>query len=248
MTTSVPVINESNMATAIIGSSEDEKTISRAKDVQKDDTVTTASPDADAKAEDSAKKESSKDPASQDDYFPPTPTQFRTVQVHGYPISLTPQTGSTYHYVNYGHHHMTPEPPSPAGHHSVTDMYNVGSFFQPQSFGSTVGSGISSAIGSAPHMSLPMSPPRPGMPGVAVSMVGVIPPDSPLFSRVTSGAGNIEVGGNQQRGAPPSPSIPYIITPQHPSAASNNLYQTYPASIGSRGSEEGNWTGAGLDR
>jgi hypothetical protein len=255
MTTAVTVINESNMATGLLGSSDGEKTISVTKDVEKVDALTgdrnpespTSSPDVDVKAIDVSKKASTKDQQDQEGSYPPTPTHFRTVQVHGYPASLTPQTGSAYHYVNYNHIHMTPEPPSPAGHQSMTDVYNVGSFFQPQSFitSTSVGSAIT---GANSQLTAPMSPQRPGMPNISVSMAGGIPPASPLFPRATSLAGNVDVGLNH-RGAPPSPSIPYIITPGHPGALAGNIYQTYPvASVGSRGSEDGNWTGSSLER
>lgn len=258
MTTTLPVMNASNMASDVVGA-DDEKMISSPKEVAKEDAVaggpSTASSSPKLKGSSSsdhrmeAKPNPEKDGTSGENYFPPTPTphDLQFSQGLGYPVTLTPQAGSAYHYQTYSQQHMTPESPSPAGHYNVNDVYNVGSFFhQPQAgafaaphpspFGST-------ATGSSTQIHVPMSPPRGVIPTVAITMAGSIPPASPLFPRATSGH---DIGA-QQRGAPPSPSIPYMMSPQL--AGTSTMYHTYPAAgVSSRSSEEMSWGAATAER
>lgn len=165
------------------------------------------------------------------------------------PLSPTPQMASATNYSSsqgtpqpnratgaymvssgYHHHHhqqMTPEPPSPGGPvvlHTSNDAYTVGSFFQQQA-GAFVPSHTSPFGVSQPS---PLSPPRPTA-VVAMGAMGVIPPASPLFPRLSSGGGGSNVGTaslhpsdsglsgvSSRGGAPPSPSLPY-----------STMYQTY---------------------
>lgn len=260
-------MNETNLASGVVGIGDDSKLISSTKEVAKSDSVVSnpnpASPtptfkDSSNTSKSETKSNSHKTSSGKEEYYPPTPNPYEyrvAQQSHGYPVNITPQAGSAYQYLSYGQHHMTPEPPSPATHHAVSDMYNVNSFFhqsqagafaapqQPSSFG-IPGSGGNNNTSST-HNNVQMSPPRGIMPSVAVSMTGGIPPASPLFPRATTGAGSLEAG-NQQRGAPPSPNIPYIMSPQQLGAGSNSMYQAYPVTgVGSRSSDDGTWGGGG---
>jgi hypothetical protein len=257
MTSTINSMNESNMASDV-ADSELKKMSTTAKDVPKHSNSSSnpnpASPSLDGKeSRTSSTKDElkiSKEKVVED--APPTPNayEYPMAHVHGYPPTLTPQGASAgYHYLSYNPQHMTPEPPSPAGPHSLSDIYSAASFFhQPGAFGSALPHHNSFGM---PGLAMPnnsnnsnanpaLSPTRGVMPTVAVSM-GNIPPPSPLFPRSTSGA--LE---GTQRGtnvAPPSPTIPYIMSPGATSSAS--MYQTYPVvGVNSHSSDEGaSWTG-----
>ena len=245
MTTTIQALNNSNMASALVSESDTDKMLASTKEAPKDGVVTieanTTSPSPNSK---STTKKDTRIITGKEDYLPPTPNPYDHgySHTHGYNVSHTPQAGS-YSYTSYSQQHMTPEPPSPANHHGVSDMYNVTSFFpQPGTFGvpqhpSSFGVAVPGASGAASNM--PMSPPRPGMPTMAISGSSGMPPQSPLFPRAVSSDVNA-----QQRGAPPSPGIPYIFPSQHLAVSSNSVYQEYPAGgAGSRSSEEGTWGG-----
>jgi hypothetical protein len=244
MTSTRPSMNASNMDSDVIGSTDDSKAKATPKETLKDIPVeidpNPASPAASFKGSFSGGQE----PVSKlgsDDFFPPTPTPHEYVIApnHGYPISLTPQSGSFYHFLGYAQQHVTPEPPSPAGHHSVIDVYNVGTFFhqhQAGVFGTpTVSTGGAALVNSNIHVNVPMSPPR-GMSASASMDNSNVLPASPLFPRATSSAGALEAV-SQQRVAPPGPSIPYIASSQ----------QSFTGPI-SRATDDGSWSGANIDR
>lgn len=134
-----------------------------------------------------------------------TPVPQAGSNLPGYPSHLTPGAGG-YYQQGYQHLHVTPEPPSPAG--GPVGVYDVGSFFQQH------GSFANSR--NNPFPNTPLSPPRGNM--------GSIPPASPLFPRVNSGAAVPMIPGangleQQHHGAPPSPNLPYI---------SSMYQQSYP--------------------
>jgi len=173
---------------------------------------------------------SGSDPVKKAEESPPTPSPQEYpsyLQAAVYP-NLTPQQGSGY----YHGYAQTPEPASPSTQPAV---YDVNSFFQhPTQAGAfhpasaTAGStflGVSAAGGG----SVTLSPARGPMPtvGIATSM-GSIPP-SPLFPRVSSGAGL-----DAQR----APNLPYM-SPQ---------LSSYPSiGISSQSSDDGTgtWGGTG---
>jgi hypothetical protein len=262
MTSNVHSMNESNMASDV-ADSELKKMASSAKDVPKDSTSNNtpnpASPSLDGKE---SRTSSTKDGIKNNkervvEDAPPTPNayEYPMAHVHGYPPTLTPQGASAgYHYLTYNPQHMTPEPPSPAGPHAVSaDMYSAASFFhQPGAFGTALPHHNSFGMPGLPmpnsnnsNANPTLSPNRGAMPTVPVSM-GNIPP-SPLFPRSTSLGTAGTLDGNQRGAnvAPPSPNIPYIMSPQHLGGSSANMYQTYQVvGVGSHSSDDGaNWTG-----
>ena len=111
---------------------------------------------------------------------------------------------SSYPYVA-GYYVGGPEPPSP-GIGMGGAVYDTGSFFQ-----TSAGPFHSSAFGAA-GSNTPLSPPRPS------AMVGVIPPASPLFPRVTM---------MDQGQHPPSPNLPYMST------TLPGIYQHYGVNLSS---------------
>jgi hypothetical protein len=149
-------------------------------------------------------KGSSKGDADRD--FSQTPVPQAGSNLPGYPSHLTPGTGG-YYQQGYQHVHATPEPPSPAG--GPVGVYDVGSFFQQH--------GAFANTRNNPFPNTPLSPPRGGNMG--------IPPASPLFPRVANNGQGVPMipGANgleqQNRGAPPSPQLPYI---------SSMYQQSYP--------------------
>jgi hypothetical protein len=178
-------------------------------------------------------KGSSPEKRNNEEPLSPTPQLASANYSHGqhHQVSnLTPQQprAGAYMVSGYHHHHqqMTPEPPSPGGPVVLqNDAYNVGSFFQQQ------------AGAFVPHTSpfgatqpSPLSPPRPAA-AVVMGAMGVIPPASPLFPRLSSGGSNVggalnpaDSGLSSSRGgvAPPSPSLHYSMQP-----LGATMYQTY---------------------
>jgi len=171
------------------------------------------------------KDPSSGDPNKKAQESPPTPSPQEYpsyLQATVYP-NLTPQQGSGY----YHGYAQSPEPASPA---TQPTAYDVNTFFQHQSqagaFHPASATGGSSFLSGA---NVTLSPARGPMPtvGIAASM-GTIPP-SPLFPRVSSGAG---------LDAHRAPNLPYM-SPQ---------LSSYPSiGISSQSSDDGTgtWGGTG---
>lgn len=161
---------------------------------------------------------------------PPTPSQeYSYLQAAVYP-NLTPQQGSGY-YPGYASQ-QTPEPASPAPQPTV---YDVNSFFQHQNqagaFHPASATAGSTFLGGGNSVTL--SPARGPMPtvGIATSMSSI--PPSPLFPRVSSGAGL-----DAQR----APNLPYM-SPQlssYPSAGVSSQSQSQSSDDGT-----GTWGGNG---
>jgi hypothetical protein len=266
MTTNMATMNESNMASDK-AASEAAKMSSIAQDGRKDDALgsnpnpacpsPTGKDTADSNSKNERKINPEKVGIGQEEDAPPTPNpyEYPVSHVHGYHTNLTPQGQSAaYHYLSYNQQHMTPEPPSPAGPHAVTDVYNVGSFFhQPPTGAFAVpphqsvftGGAMPNSNTNNSNSNANLSPSRGGMPTVGVTMAGTA---SPLFPRPT--AGGLD-GQFQQRGsvAPPSPNIPYIMSPHQLGGGANSMYQTYPvAGVGSHSSDDWGGVSAGADR
>jgi len=187
-----------------------------------------------SKASPEAKEGGNKDDKAMEGGLSPTP---HSQYLQGYPAHLTPQPGQGYYNVGYQQSQVTPEPPSPAG--PGPTVYDMGSFFQqPAAF--------------APHNS-PFVPQTPLSPRRTAAMAAGIPPASPLFPRVNSGAGGLPgtagtgiehrlMDGHRGIGAPPSPSVPYLSPPLGP----NSMYQSYHANgIGSHADSPEDITGWG---
>lgn len=237
MTSTLAPMNESNMAPDVVGSKEDSRAIPTPKETLKDVPVgikpNPASPTASFKnslsgGQEPVSKSTDKVLASEE-FYPPTPTPHEYVMApnHGYPISLTPQPGSVYHYLGYAQQHVTPEPPSPAGQHSVVDVYNVGTFFHQHQTG----------VFGTPTQPSPftLSPPR-GMPASVSMDNGNLLPPSPLFPRATSTGGTLEAASQQRLGTP-SPNLPYMVSSQH----------SFTGAM-SRANDDGSWSGASNER
>jgi len=213
LTTNVTAMNESNHVAL------DEKEGKTSKEASE--------PTADAAAAPSAPSATASDPASPSgESKESNPT---AIQIPGYPSHIaTPQTGSAAaYYLGYSQSQVTPEPPSPATQANATIAYDGLSFFQqPGAF--------------APHSSSFVGPSTPLSPPRATTTMGVIPPASPLFPRITAaGPASATALGLEamprQAGAPPSPNLPYMSPP-----FGSAMYQPYPGGPQpSNGSDEG---------
>jgi hypothetical protein len=148
-------------------------------------------------------------PGNGDRDFTPTPVPQAGSNLPVYPSHLTPQPVPGY-YQSYQHLHATPEPPSPSGQVA----YDGGSFFQQH--------GAFATTHNNPFPNTPLSPPR----GTATTTIAA----SPLFPRVTnSGQQGVQLvpgvnGLEQNRGAPPSPNLPYMSPP----LGTSMYQQSYP--------------------
>ena len=109
--------------------------------------------------------------------------------------AVAPMSGYPYNVAGYYVGGGGQEPPSP-GINMGGAVYDTGSFFQTSAAAAAGGPFHSSAFGAA-GSNTPLSPPRPS------AMMGVIPPASPLFPRVTM----MDPGQH-----PPSPNLPYMST------------------------------------
>jgi hypothetical protein len=238
ITTNVRAMNPGNMSSDVAAKDDEKRATPSEKEAAKEEgTNPAATPTSSDEKEASSPVRSTE----KDRQTPPTPSP--PVYATSAQPSLTPQQqqGSGYYqgYLQQHQQQMTPEPPSP---HPATDVY--GSFFhQPSAaagaFGVQHSNSSFGALSTASSNNAPLSPSRGGMPTV-VPMA--IPPGSPLFPRVNSGGG-LE-GGQQRAGAPPSPSLPYIMSPV--TGSNSNMYQTYPAGgVGSHSSDEGGAWGGG---
>jgi hypothetical protein len=148
------------------------------------------------------------------------------------PNRATGAYGGYHHQYQHQHqqHQMTPEPPSPGGPvvlQPSSEAYNVGSFFQQQAGVAFVPSHTSPFGVSQPS---PLSPPRPAA-AVAMGAMGVVPPASPLFPRLSSGGGsnhNVRTALN-----PSDSSLSGVVTsrggiaPPSPNISYSTMYQTY---------------------
>jgi hypothetical protein len=193
------------------------------KDVE---TKSSSTADSDTQAQKGTGKESR-------DGSPPTPISHEYASRLHY-STLTPQQGSGY-YMSYAAHqqHLIPEPSSPAL--SFFQPHASADFHIPASGNSFVG--MSGGMGNSS-----LSPLRGPTP--TVTMIGSIPPASPLFPRATS-VGSVEPSNGQVRGMP---NLPYM-TSLHVASSGSSNYQTYPSTgVTSHSSDEGNWNGAGDPR
>jgi hypothetical protein len=203
MTTSVAVMNETNGPGAPADAETKEAPLTETQDAQaanSNDGSNPAESPGDTKGSEAASK------GDEDRDYTQTPVPQAGSNLPGYPPHLTPGAGG-YYQQGYQHLHVTPEPPSPAG--GPVGVYDVGSFFQQH--------GAFANTRNNPFPNTPLSPPRGGNMG--------IPPASPLFPRVANNGSGVPMipGANgleqQNRGAPPSPQLPYI---------SSMYQQSYP--------------------
>ena len=102
---------------------------------------------------------------------------------------------------------VTPASPSPTASAVFTDAYGA-AFLRPQSVGA--GAFIPHANPFGGHPS-PLSPPRPTTaPGVAnMNATGGVPPNSPLFPRLSGNQSNLHPNGFDRVMQPPSPTLAY---------------------------------------
>jgi hypothetical protein len=209
MTTSVAVMNESNGSGAAADAEAKvapQKETQDAKAANANDGSNPAESGEDAKGMIAASKDSTEKRGDEDRDYSQTPDPQAGSNLPGYPSHLTPGAGG-YYQQGYQHLHVTPEPPSPSG--GPAGVYDVGSFFQQH--------GAFANTRNNPFPNTPLSPPR-------GTNMGSIPPASPLFPRVNSGSAVPMIPGangleQQNRGAPPSPNLPYI---------SSMYQQSYP--------------------
>jgi hypothetical protein len=202
MTTSVAVMNETNGPNAIADAEAKMAPQTERQDAEAAN-VNDGSNPAESLEDTKGTVAGSKDSTGKGDAdrdFSQTP-----VPQAGYPTHLTPGTGG-YYQGQYQHLHVTPEPTTPS--QGPVGVYDVGSFFQQH--------GAFNTTHNNPFPNTPLSPPRGNM--------GSIPPASPLFPRVNNGSTVPLVPGangleQQNRGAPPSPNLPYI---------SSMYQQSYP--------------------
>mmetsp|Transcript_17847 Transcript_17847/g.33891 ORF Transcript_17847/g.33891 Transcript_17847/m.33891 type:complete len:572 (-) Transcript_17847:56-1771(-) len=119
---------------------------------------------------------------------------------------------------------VTPASPSPTASNAVfTDAYGA-AFLRPQSAGA--GAFIPHANPFGGHPS-PLSPPRPTTAPGVVNAAGGVPPNSPLFPRLSGNQSNFHPNGFDRVMQPPSPTLAYTT----------GVYQTYAgASTGMSGS------------
>lgn len=259
MTSTLSVMNESNMVSDMVASKGE--MIVPSKESQKQDGTSTAvgnpnpAPSSDnfksssnTVLKDERKTDSDKTSTNKEDY-PSIPAQEYQGTLQNFTVNLTPQP-STYQYIGYGQQQqMTPEPPSSSTHHPAVDGYAGGSFFQQSQTVPFGGRPPPNSFALAPNSqslsvnNVPMSPPRGMMPIISSTTGGSFPPASPLFPRaVVSG----HDGSTQPRAAPPSPNVSYMMTPGSGSSAG---YPPYPvAGASGRTNEDGTWGGTSVDR
>lgn len=220
MTTNVAVMNEKNVGSDVNNETKATTPAGNAKGHQADP----ASPEIKASPADD-RKGGLKD--SGDGRVSPNSQAASTGQTVAYPPYLTPQPGVGY-YQGYPQSQVTPEPPSPAAPITATVAYDTASFFQQH--------GAFAPFGA----NTPLSPPR------ASGTMGIVPPASPLFPRVTSAGGLTGLDASSRGvGAPPSPNLPYMST-----QLGSSMYQHYGVVTGaaSQSSDSAEDASAWMDR
>ena len=185
MTTNLPSMNESNMATGIANGDVKVTTPPVGEEVGVNPAESDAANPGKQEREGPSKetKPEGREGGTPDETQVPAPT-YQGVPAAGY-------------YLAYPHHSDTPPSPSTPGH-AVTQLpyeNSIGFIHQPGHF-----SAAHTSPFGVPNPNTPVSPPRP-----TVNMIGV-PPASPLFPRINSGGLEGGVGVIP----PPSPSLPYM--------------------------------------
>ena len=141
-------------------------------------------------------------------------------QSHTY-AHLTPQPQVVPGYATYPSQ-VTPASPSPGANAVFTDAYGA-AFLRPGSAGAFIPH--TNPFGGHPS---PLSPPRPTSNAAVANMstaAGGVPPNSPLFPRLTGGQSNLHPNGfDRVMPQPPSPTLAYTTA--------GGAYQSYAGSAG----------------